>query len=96
MNPIKELKMKKLVIATALAVTMVAPAFAQSTSYPSSQYQGARAQALPQQAPQQRIEPRGRHSSNPSYDVFVGSDYKGSDPDPRIRNELRREEQTTE
>jgi len=87
--------MKMLVVAAALAVTMATPAFAQSSSYPSIQYQGARAQALPQNTSQQQ-RTRVPHSSNPAYDVYVGNEYMGSDPDPRIRSELRREEQTTE
>jgi hypothetical protein len=32
-----------------------------------------------------------KYSSNPAYDVFVGNTYIGSDPDPFIRSQLRRD-----
>jgi hypothetical protein len=41
--------------------------------------------ALAQRAPQ-----HPEHSSNPAYDVYVGGQYVGSDPDPNIRAQLRR------
>lgn len=34
---------------------------------------------------------RERYSANPANDVYVGGNYVGSDPDPRIRESLRRE-----
>jgi hypothetical protein len=43
--------------------------------------------ALAQTAPQQREQ----HSVNPSYDVYLNGQYVGSDPDPNIRLQLRRE-----
>lgn len=30
-------------------------------------------------------------STNPAHDVYVGGEYMGSDPDPRIQDALRRE-----
>ena len=41
--------------------------------------------ALAQRAPQPR-----QHSSNPAYDVYVGGQYVGSDPDPNIRAQMQR------
>jgi len=41
--------------------------------------------ALAQGAPQHR-----QHSSNPAYDVYVGGQYVGSDPDPNVRAQLQR------
>ena len=38
----------------------------------------------------QRAQPQ-RHSPNPAWDVYVGGKYVGSDPDPLIRQQLRRE-----
>lgn len=43
--------------------------------------------ALAQTTPQQREQ----HSVNPSYDVYLNGQYVGSDPDPNIRLQLRRE-----
>ena len=43
---------------------------------------------LAQNAPQQN---RQQHSVNPSYDVYLNGQYVGSDPDPNIRLQLRRE-----
>ena len=40
--------------------------------------------ALAGRAPQHR-----QHSSNPAYDVYVGGQYVGSDPDPNIRAQLK-------
>lgn len=31
------------------------------------------------------------HSVNPAYDVYDGGQYVGSDPDPNVRQQLRRE-----
>ena len=39
---------------------------------------------------QTRTQPQ-RHSPNPAWDVYVGGKYVGSDPDPMIRHQLRRE-----
>jgi hypothetical protein len=41
--------------------------------------------ALAQRPPQHR-----QHSSNPAYDVYVGGQYVGSDPDPNIRAQMQR------
>jgi len=38
-----------------------------------------------------------RHSTNPAHDVFdITGKYVGSDPDPRIRNELARDPPNTD
>jgi hypothetical protein len=31
------------------------------------------------------------HSTNPAYDVYDGGQYVGSDPDPNVRQQLRRD-----
>jgi hypothetical protein len=83
--------MTKILAATALAILIATPAFAQakkadgikaSKSYASS---GMRAmnRAGPWAPP---------HSTNPAYDVYVNGEYVGSDPDPRVRWTLREEE----
>jgi hypothetical protein len=41
--------------------------------------------ALAQRAQQQR-----QHSPTPAYDVYVGGQYVGSDPDPNIRAQMQR------
>lgn len=38
-----------------------------------------------------RPQPFSSHVHYPSYDVYVKGEYVGSDPDPRIRETLRRE-----
>lgn len=39
----------------------------------------------------QKVQAYSPYSSNPEYDVYVNGDYVGSDPDPRIRWQIRRE-----
>jgi hypothetical protein len=50
------------------------------------------APALAQTAPQQREQ----HSVNPRFDVYENGDYVGSDPDPNIRLQLRRENNSSQ
>jgi hypothetical protein len=37
-----------------------------------------------------------KHSTNPGFDVYNGGKYVGSDPDSRIRMDLRRDHGVTE
>ena len=49
--------------------------------------------ALGQRSPQQRqhsATQQRQHSPNPAYDVYVGGQYVGSDPNPNIRAQLQR------
>jgi hypothetical protein len=75
--------MKKLLAAAALATILATPAFAQMAPRPY--------------APQNNFSQtdrnyvRQRHSVNPNYDVYEQGQYQGSDPDPNIRSQIRRE-----
>ena len=72
---------KKLLIAAALATAVASPALAQVQSAPFDQ--GNRQ--------------NGRvNSINRSYDVYHNGQYVGSDPDPNIRLQLRRDHDSTE
>jgi hypothetical protein len=84
--------MNKIVAAAALAVVISSPAFAQ--------YGGQSVDQLPRQY--QSSQPTNRttggrhvmerHSTNPAFDVYdTEGHYVGSDPDPLIRDELRRD-----
>jgi hypothetical protein len=83
--------MQKLFAAAALAVVISSPAFAQ--------YGGQSVDQLPQtyrygqpsttQGPHRTVQ---RHSANPANDVYdTEGYYVGSDPDPLVRDELRRD-----
>jgi hypothetical protein len=61
-------------VAAVIAIVIASPALGQRAS-----------QQRQQSATQQR-----QHSSNPAYDVYVGGQYVGSDPDPSIRAQLQR------
>ena len=90
--------MKKLVAAVVLTTAIASPALAQQMSRqarepaPSQAFALATGQAFVQQ---NRLLNRRAHSSNPANDVYsIPGDpgaYVGSDPDPRIRSELRRD-----
>jgi opacity protein-like surface antigen len=78
--------MKSLVAAVALAAVVATPALAQTAS--------RRAPAQQDQA--QYNESYGRtdgqrHSAVPSNDVYVNGHYVGSDPDPNVRLDMRRD-----
>jgi hypothetical protein len=86
-NKQRELHMK-MFLATAALVTLIAsPVLAQSVDKQTNVR--ARAQTT-QTAPQfGRMETGQRHSTSPAYDVYDGAGhYVGSDPDPRIRQNL--------
>ena len=77
--------MKTLLATVALAAVVASPALAQTTR-----------RAPVQQYPSQFEQTYGRsegqpRSANPSYDVYERGQYLGSDPDPNVRLELRRD-----
>jgi hypothetical protein len=74
----------KTFIATALVLTaaIVSPALAQQHAASAAR---AKALELPYA---QNFSPYQHHAE---YDVYVNGEYAGSDPDPRIREELRQE-----
>ncbi|MEX0753108.1 MAG: hypothetical protein WD073_09315 [Xanthobacteraceae bacterium] len=49
------------------------------------------AQKKPATTTNAKKQPTSPYSSNPEYDVFVNGEYVGSDPDPRVRSQLKRE-----
>jgi hypothetical protein len=80
----KELTMKKLISAAALAVLVASPVIAQTAQQrASTEASRLNTRNLRQQQP---------HSGTPAYDVYsTTGQYVGSDPDPRIREMLRRD-----
>jgi hypothetical protein len=89
---------KMLVAAAALAAMIASPSWAQTVNQLPP---GARqapdqsfGQARPRRAPSvtEDIQTDGRrHSSNPANDVYLSGRYLGSDPDPTVRLDLRRD-----
>ena len=65
---------KGLVAAAVIAIVIASPALGQRS----------------QQQRQQSANQQRQHSPNPAYDVYVGGQYVGSDPDPNIRAQLQR------
>jgi hypothetical protein len=65
---------KGLVAAAVVAIVIASPALGQRAS----------------QQPQHYVTQQRQHSPNPAYDVYVGGQYVGSDPDPNIRAQLQR------
>jgi len=87
--------MKILIAATtALAVAIVAPAFAPDQQAQAQTYskEQTTTQKVKKAKTQKRIVRNGSpYSTNPAHDVYVNGVYVGSDPDPRIRWTLKRE-----
>jgi hypothetical protein len=88
--------MKILVAATALAVTAAALAFAPGQQAQAQGY--SREQTTPHKVKKAKTKTVRRivrygspYSTNPAHDVYVNGNYAGSDPDPRIRWQLKRE-----
>jgi hypothetical protein len=88
---------KMFAAAAALAMLIASPALAQTADQPRP---GARPAPdrnfnLVRPGPRQPIiddQTDGRrHSPNPAFDVYLGGRYLGSDPDPNVRLELRRD-----
>jgi len=86
--------MKMLIASVVLATAIATPAFAQTSNRQARQPAADQAFAQTFQGPAARaqarqVRPDGRvHSLNPSNDVYSGTGYAGSDPDPRIRSML--------
>ena len=83
--------MNKLIAAVALASVISSPAFAQHRVV---RHNGSDAYAAYSSSPDGRPDlyraPVRPHSSNPAYDVYdTEGHYVGSDPDPRVREELQ-------
>ncbi len=86
--------MKIFIATVALATTIASPIMAQQMNRPAQDRSMSRAQWLaPEQAFAAEIQPNARmHSPNPAFDVYdTSGTYAGSDPDSRIRAELRRD-----
>ncbi len=90
---------KMLAAAAALATMIASPTWAQTVNQlppgarqaPDQSFGQARP---PRAAPSvtEDIQTDGRrHSSNPANDVYLGGRYRGSDPDPTVRLDLRRD-----
>ena len=90
--------MKTLLTTVALSVALATPALSQAadqtqTTVQMAQYQ-PRSYDYNAYARQRDVRPNARapHSINPRNDVYdQRGDYVGSDPDPRIRDQLRRD-----
>jgi Tfp pilus assembly protein FimT len=81
----------KMLLATAALVTLIAsPVLAQSVNTKQTHVR-ANSQAVQtmQFGRTENAENGQRHSTNPAFDVYdTAGHYVGSDPDPRIRQEL--------
>jgi hypothetical protein len=81
--------MKTLIATTlVLAAAITSPAFAQHHAN-IPQYNAAIGASA--EAPAPTFAPRVLYQRHPENDVYVNGDYVGSDPDPRIRLDLREE-----
>ena len=74
---------KGLVAAAVIAIVIASPALGQRS--PQQRQHSAATQQRQHSATQQR-----QQSPNPAYDVYVGGQYVGSDPNPNIRAQLQR------
>jgi hypothetical protein len=85
--------MTKILAATALAILIATPAFAQSKKADGSKASKSYASYSSGMRAMNRAQPWAPpYSTNPQYDVYVNGEYVGSDPDPRVRWTLREEE----
>ena len=93
------MKTKMLAAAAALATMIASPAWTQTVNQPPPGAQRAPDQTFGQARPPRAapsftedIQTDGRrHSTNPANDVYLGERYLGSDPDPTVRLDLRRD-----
>lgn len=87
--------MKIFIATVVLATTIASPIMAQQMNRPAQDRSmpWAQIEPAPEQAFAAQIQSNRRmHSPNPAFDVYDSSgDYAGSDPDPRIRAELWRD-----
>jgi hypothetical protein len=90
---------KMLAAAAALATMIASPTWAQTVNQlppgarqaPDETFGQARPRrAMPSVTEDIQTDGRGR-STNPANDVYLGDRYLGSDPDPSVRLELRRD-----
>jgi hypothetical protein len=87
--------MTKILTATALALLIATPAFAQSTKADGSKAGKSYASYTSGARAMNRERPWAPPPSiNPEYNVYVNGEYIGSDPDPRVRWTLREEERS--
>ncbi len=77
------MKTKMLVATAVLATAIASPALAQTAA--------PRTQTNPSQFDQSSGQNGPQRSTNRSYDVYQNGQYVGSDPDPNVRLQLRRE-----
>jgi hypothetical protein len=76
----------KVLIATVLATAVVAtPVLAQTTDRRSLGTRNLQSEQFYGRGVERP------HSSNPAYDVYDSGQYVGSDPDPNVRQQLRRD-----
>ena len=89
----------KMLAIIALAAAIASPAVAQTPQarHKSPIVQPRTHMVTPRVAgPRQAFAKVRRHSPNPQWDVYgIGGRYKGSDPDPLVRDELRRDKLNT-
>ena len=89
--------MKALVAAAALAVAIALPAFApgqqaQAQTYAKEQTATHKVKKVKKaKAPKRIVRNGSPYSTNPAHDAYVNGTYVGSDPDPRIRWQLKKE-----
>lgn len=91
--------MKTLIAATALAIAVAAPAFApgqQALAQTYSKEQTTTHKVAPHKVKKAKTQKRvvqsgSPYSTNPAHDAYVNGTYVGSDPDPRIRWQLKKE-----
>lgn len=81
--------MKILVAAAALAAFVASPWDTASAQTPAAKQ--ASEKKKPPATPKPNTQRSSPYSSNPEYDVYVDGEYAGSDPDPLVRWQLRRE-----
>jgi hypothetical protein len=78
--------MKVLIAAVALAAVVATPVLAQTAVRRAPAQQSV--PPYDQSYGQNDVRP---HSVNPAYDAYDGGHYVGSDPDPNVRQQLRRD-----
>jgi hypothetical protein len=86
--------MKTLIAATALAIAVAAPAFAPGQQAQAQTYskEQTTTHKVKKAKTQKRVVRNGSpYSTNPAHDAYVNGTYVGSDPDPRIRWQLKKE-----
>ncbi len=92
-NDMENEVMKIFIATVVLATTIASPIMAQQMNRPAQDRSTSWSRLAPEQAFAAEIQPNARmHSPNPAFDVYDNSGtYAGSDPDSRIRAELRRD-----